>query len=260
VNFGEINVGRNQIYLRLSEQQFPDNWGQLFGRRAAMAGFRATDTGVTFTVSVYHAPPPANQYSTWAWAGVEALAKSADLYHLNMQGPIADVTGRLLAGDFNLDVNHDQSFNWLKNPVPRQPPPTQAGQGAGTRPIADDPTHLISLQEVEKRWGEDIRDWGTDPEDYLELPIDDIFYASPNPAPQPAGGVYNLLAQVMTRGTSLRRVAQEFFTSDGPEPAFPNAHLLPDDLPTVLSDPRCAWLLLRHAVSDHLPVYTSINI
>jgi len=255
--FGEINVGRDQIYLQLSEQGFPNNLGQLFGRRAAMMGFRATDTGNTFTVSVYHAPPPNSWGQTYARAGVEALAKSNDLYHLSLGGDMGIVAGRMLAGDYNLNVNDGPSFTWLTDPArPNNQPPAQAGQGAGTRPITTKRTHLLSLQQVEGRWGQSIEGWGTDPGDYKELPIDNVFYRGANPA----GDVIDLMQHVMIPGTSQRGLAEQFKLWNLMNPAFPNANLLRTPLSETLSDARCAWLFLRHAISDHYPVHAAIDI
>lgn len=259
MNFGIINGSDGQPYVRLSDQGFPDNYAQLFGRRAATAGFRATDTNVTFAVTVYHAPP-GNGYTTVAYAGLEALAKTSDLYHLNMIGQMGDVRGRMLGADFNLDVNRELNFAWLTDPVPNNPPPTQAGQGAGMRNIADTATHLISMGTVESRWGDNYMDWGTDPDDYVELPIDNVFYRSPG-APNRAGGVVNLLQEVMTPQTPLRLIAEIFLTRFLGQPAFPNSNLLPASLTQDdLDDARAAWLLLNYAVSDHFPVVAAIDI
>jgi hypothetical protein len=258
--FGIINDAKGQPYIRLSEQQFPDNWALLNGRRAVMAGFRTLDTGVTFTVSGYHAPPPKDANSTYAWAGIEALAKSADLYHLDVAGQLGVVQGRMLAGDFNLDVNRDSSFRWLTDPLPAVPPPSRQGTGAGTEPITTSKTHLISMEEVKRRWGPNIKDWGVDTSYYVELPIDNIFYGSPVSPPGGTGGVIKLMDYVMAPDQPLRHLAQQFKIYDFINPAFPNSNLLPTPLSDTLSDPRVAWLLLRYAVSDHLPVAAAINI
>lgn len=259
MNFGIINGSDGYPYVRRSDQGFPDNYAQLFGRRAATAGFRATDTNVTFAVSVYHAPP-GNGYTTVAYAGLEALAKTSDLYHLNMIGQMGDVRGRMLGADFNLDVNRELDFAWLTDPVPNNPPPARAGQGAGMTNIADTATHLISMGTVKYRWGDNIRDWGTDPEDYVELPIDNVFYRSPGAANR-TGGVVNLLQEVMTPQTPLRLVAEIFLTRYFAQAAFPNSNLLPAVLTQgVLNDVRAAWLLLNYAISDHFPVIAAIDI
>jgi hypothetical protein len=259
MNFGIINGRDGQPYVRLSDQQFPDNRGQLFGRRAAIAAFRATDTNVTFVVSAYHAPP-GDQYGTYAYAGLEALAKTEGLYQLDMAGQMGQVTGRMLGADFNLDVNNELDYSWLTDDVPRNPPPARRGQGAGMTNITDARTHLISMQTGKSRWGDNISYWGTDENDYIELPIDNVFYRSPR-APNRAGGVIDLLQQVMTPQTPLRIIAELFLTRNFGQPTFPNSHLLPASLTQgILNDVRGAWLLLNYAISDHFPVVAAIDI
>lgn len=255
--FAVVLDGAGAENVALSTLQFPNNFSATNGRRAALATLRTADTAVNVAVSVYHAPPNAR-----ATQGLEALAKTPALYAVDNAGAAQAVTGRLLGGDYNLDVNVQPEYTWLTNPVPAAPPPAAAGEGAGSTAITTQDTSLITMAQAVARWGNDIANWSVNPVDYRGAQYDNIFHASPAAAPAAVGGVYDLIGQVMLPGSPVRAVAQQFVTLNAATgmPAFPSAFSLPLPLAVNLSNPACAWLLARYGVSDHLPVLAQVTI
>ncbi len=238
------------------------------GRRAAVATFRTADTGVNFTVSVYHAPPGANQ----ARQGLEPLARTGVLYSVSNDGVQQSVTGRLLAGDYNLNYdpgNPYPEFSWLTQapPPPPQPPPAGGQNGAGTAPIINSTaaaryTHYITVEEAVRRWGQDANRWSQNPVAYRDTQIDNIFFCSPNPAHRAVGQVVDLVDDIktVTGELGLRQIAQRFHLFDNGLSAFPNADYIATPLDFSLTFAQNAWLLYRYAISDHLPVSITITM
>jgi hypothetical protein len=245
------NAGDENIAL--SPLQFPNNYSASYGRRAALATFRTTDTHQNFTVSVYHAPPNAR-----AIQGLEALAKTPGLYAVNNAGAVQNVGARMLGGDYNLDVNIQPEYTWLTDPVPAVPPPAAAGQGAGTAPVTNADTHLIDMRAAVNRWGDIIANWSNTPADYRHLQLDNIFMA----APVGAGHVADIIADIMNPASGVRFIAQGFVLTNPATmlPAFPSAWSIPLPLNVNLSFAPCAWLLMRYGISDHLPVFATATI
>ncbi|HET7505705.1 MAG TPA: hypothetical protein VFK02_32015 [Kofleriaceae bacterium] len=256
-NFAITTNGAGAQNIALSTVDFPNNFSVTHGRRAALATFRTTDTAVNFTVSVYHAPP--NAYAT---VGLEQVAKTPQLYNVDNGGAVQAVTGRLLGGDYNLDVNTVPEYSWLTNPVPVPPPPTAPGQGAGTVAITTALTHFGSMAAAVALWGNNLANWSANPVQYRDLQLDNIFWASPSGAPAPAGGVVDVVQSVMTPGNPLRAIAQTFtlVNPNTNNPAFPFAFSIPLPLNVNLSFAACAWMLVRYGVSDHLPVLNVVTI
>jgi len=253
-NFAVLNNGAGQMNVGLSPLDFPCNFSDREGRRAALATFRTTDTNNNFTVSVYHAPPNAR-----AIRGLEVLAKTPGLYTVDNAGAAQAVGMRLLGADYNLDVNIQPEYSWLTDPVPAAPPPAAAGQGAGTAPITAADTTLMNMSNAVARWGNDLAAWSNVATDYRALQLDNIFWAA---APGAVGGPVDLVAMIMNPASPVRVIAQSFVTLDAVTqgPAFPFAFSLPPPLNVNLSLGCCAWMLARYGVSDHLPVFTSAAI
>lgn len=237
----------------LSDLPFPNNFSNRNGRAAAYVTFR-TDRGNYFTATAYHAPPNAR-----AIQGLEQLAKMPQLYQV--ADPPAAVGGRLLAGDYNLDVNVQQEYAWLKDPVPAAPPPAAAGQGAGCLEATDGDTELLTYEEAQSLWAG--RPWSDKPGDYVKaLAIDNIFWASPaQGVPQgKQGKVCDVIGRMMLSGTQIRQAAQDFTTIEAGEPAFPHGDEIQMPLDPWLNRAKNSFLLYRYAVSDHLPVFLSLTI
>lgn len=227
---------------------FPSKWVARGGRRAAYKVFRTNDFGRNFVVTNYHAPA-----NFFAGIGPDAVAAMTELYWVTNMGVREPVTGRLLGGDWNLDVNtrpaDGQGYPWLTNPVPPAPPPAAWGQGAGTTPAVTQTTIFCSYDYARNAWGPDPGAWPRDQSYYLPpgQAIDNIFYAH-------AGGVVipmvmSLLSPMVTQ-SPLRQIALQFDTGHN---AFPHAADFPA-MNIALSDPGYAFLLYRYAISDHLPV------
>jgi hypothetical protein len=253
--FNVVKGGNGQRAIGLSPLQFPNPFSVINGRRAACATFRTRDTGVNFTVTVYHAPP-SNPVP-----GIEALARTPQLYFVDNAGVQQAVPGRLLAGDYNLDINVYNDYGWLTNPVPAPPPPAQVGQGAGTAPITLDRTHLLSLDGVLQAWGNITLNWSNNPLAYRDANYDNIFFVSPTPG-APAGRVVDVLSRMMDPNSWLRWIAQEFqlrWPGTGAI-AFPQADIIPEPLEQTLNYAWPAWALYRYAISDHLPVFASVTV
>jgi hypothetical protein len=246
----------NKRVMGLSALEFPNNFSNTHGRRAAYATFRTTDTNRYFTATAYHAPPNAR-----AIQGLQQLACMPQLYSAaNVPAP-ANVDARLLCGDYNLDVNVQGEYAWLTNNVPVPPPPAVWGQGAGCVAATNGDSELGSYQDAVKVWGLPYANWSANPADYLrQLAIDNIFWASPAPGAV-AGRVLDVLGQMMTPGTGIRQAAEQFalVLPAGGE-AFPHAALIPPALNLSLAAAGCSFLLYRYAVSDHLPVLLWVSI
>jgi hypothetical protein len=256
-NFALLTDGNGDNNIELSTVDFPNNFSDTNGRRACLATFRTTDTNTNFTVSVYHAPPNAR-----AIQGLEALAKTPGLYSVDNGGNVQNVPGRLLGGDYNLDVNVQPEYSWLTNAVPANPPPTQAGEGAGCVAITTAKTHLGAMKEAIATWGTVLANWPANPLLYRDEQYDNIFYDSPSMAPNPGGGVFDMIAEIMNVHSAIRGIAQQFTTLNPTtnNPAFPFAFSIPTPLNVNLSLAPCAWMLYRYGVSDHYPIVLTITL
>jgi endonuclease/exonuclease/phosphatase family metal-dependent hydrolase len=259
-NFVMTSNGNSAQNVALSALQFPNGFSPTNGRRPAIATFRTTDTGVNFAVYDWHSVPR-NPVP-----GLEQSARTTALYTVDNAGNQQAVTGRILAGDFNMAVTQPE-FTWLTNPVPRQPPPAAAGEGAGTTSIIPSPpaqadyTHLGKIADAMAVWGLPFAGWSGDSVDYRDYQLDNSYYASPNVAPAPGGGPLDLVNQIATPGSPLRQIAQDFeLTYPTGAPMFPNAALIPLPLAQNLTTMGCAFLLYRYGISDHLPVLNSVTI
>jgi endonuclease/exonuclease/phosphatase family metal-dependent hydrolase len=243
----------------LATLDFPNNFSNWNGRRAAYATFTTGDTNRNFTVTVYHAPPNAR-----AIQGLQQLAGMPQLYTVANAAPGpagAGVPARLLCGDYNLDVNVQPDYTWLTNPVPALPPPAAPGQGAGCAPATWGNSLLGTLADAIAAWGPPVAGWPADTSQYRRaLAIDNVFYATPAAGPT-NGRVVDVLAQMIAPGTGIRTAAQAFNrTTPLGGPAFPNATLIPLPWNVTLSTTAYSFLFYRYAVSDHLPVSMSLTI
>jgi hypothetical protein len=243
----------------LADLQFPNNFSPINGRRAAYFTFRSADTNQYFTTTAYHAPPNGR-----AIEGIEALAKMPQNYVVGNSRE--RVRSRLLAGDYNLDVNVQPEYTWLTDPEPPNPPPQRFGQGAGCAPATRENSHLPSIEEIEDvwRWGRPFRNWSGRSTDYRNnLAIDNVFWRTPTPVGA-NGTVVDVLAEMCRRHNGVRTAAQNFVLQkpwwDGGGPAFPQADEIPPPLNMNLDFAGCSFLLYRYAVSDHLPVFLSVTI
>lgn len=243
----------------LSNLDFPNNFSNSNGRRAAYVTFTTTDTNRNFTVTAYHAPPNAR-----AIRGLEQLAGMTQLYNVTNPavGPAgAAVVGRLLCGDYNLDVTVQPDYTWLTNPVPAPPPPAAPGQGAGCAAATNGNTQLGTYADAVTAWGPPVAGWSANPTAYRHaLSIDNVFYATPAVG-IPIGNVVDVIAQIMLPGSGTRTAAQSFARVDGgANEAFPHALTIPLPFNASLSTAAYAFLLYRYAVSDHLPVSLLVSI
>jgi hypothetical protein len=258
-NFVITSDGAGQQNIALSPLQFPNGFSPVNGRRPAIATFRTTDTGVNFAVYDWHSVP-GNPVP-----GLEQSARTPDLYTVNNAGAVQPVTGRVLAGDYNMWVTQPE-FTWLTNPVPAPPPPVLAGQGAGTTPILPanvqaQYTHLSKIANAIAAWGPVLAGWSANSVEYRDCQLDNSYYASPNGAPAPGGGVVDLVAEIANPASPLRAIAQTFvLTNPDGSAAFPNAPVVPLPLNVNLNTTACAFLLYRYGISDHLPVFNSVTI
>ena len=248
VDFRIINNRYGQPVWGLCSLQFPNNFSDENGRRAAYAAFHSTDTNTNWVVTVYHAPPNAN-----AQLGVEAVARSPELYWVDNAGTFERVQHRLLAGDYNIDpFAYPGEYVWLTDPLPVAPPPTMPGYGAGTTAAIHALTHL-------QRWpNRPPPFWSPNPNDYLDLLLDNIFYEGH----AGGGSVFPLLPYVMHPGSRIRVIAESFvlYYPGTANPAFPNADQMMPPLSANLNEAPYAWAVSRFAVSDHLPVQVGVTL
>jgi len=246
-------AGRNAVGL--AESEFPNNFSNTHGRRAAWATFSTNAVpAVNFTTTAYHAPPNAR-----AIVGLQQLASMPQLYGLGGPPPAAPaVTGRLLCGDFNLDVGVQPDYTWLTNPAPAYPP-LAAGQGAGCTEATAADTHLFNFPTLELIYGPPFAGWPRRTIEYRSAAaIDNIFYA-PRGAPYAAGRVIDV-PSLIVNGGAVRNAARRFRLRrpDG-TPAFPYAERIGTPLGAALANVPQAVVFYRYAVSDHLPVFLSLN-
>jgi hypothetical protein len=259
-NFVLTNNGAGNPNIDLSPLQFPNNYSPINGRRPAIATFRTTDTAVNFAVYDWHAVP-GNPVP-----GLQQSAMTPALYTVNNAGAVQPVTGRILAGDYNMNVTQPQ-FTWFTNPVPMAPPPNAVGQGAGTAPILPNNglanwTHLGTIAQATAAWGPPFGGWSANPQQYRDDMLDNSYWASPNGAPAPGGTVIDLVQEIANPASGLRAITQNFaqvYPGTG-LPAFPNSMVIPLPWNMNLSNMGCAFLLYRYAISDHLPVFNQVTI
>lgn len=249
----------------LSSVQFPNNFSNVNGRRAAYAVFRATDTNSNFAVTVYHAPPNAR-----AIVGVEQLAVTPELYSVTRNGNVENVRRYALAGDYNMDPTLNAAeFQPLTNALPMAPPPNPAGgQGAGC--TLGNPggaigwsSYLATVDEAIAAWGPYPAGWGVNPQAYRKTNAswDNIAYAAAALNGAAVVDVVNLLRNP-PMGSQIRGIANNFvrFFADGVTPAFPNAQYFPANMTNALNSTAWCFLLYRYAISDHLPFLVDVTV
>ena len=235
------------------------------GRRAAYVAFRTTDTNNNFVVSTYHSPP------TNPAAGVLANSRMPEIYTVDNNGTREEFHTRLLAGDFNMDINHDaHAYRPFTDLLPAVPPPANAGEGTGTEAAINDPdlvgTLLGNYKEAVKRWGDKISDWADDPLEYRQKVnlIDNIFHTPSPPPHNTESEVLDIIDDIVNKRNLLFYYANKFPLLDRKGrkwmEAFPHARLLLKMKRRWSGITACVFLFYRYAISDHLPVKLSIDI
>ncbi|MBX9813371.1 MAG: hypothetical protein K2X76_01575 [Sphingomonas sp.] len=240
--------------LGIASTDFPTKDLPKGGRRPAYAYLRTTDTNTVFVITNYHAPPSGNTS-----LGVARLGQMPEIYSLNVPGTgVINANARVMAGDYNmpLPLNADL-YGWLTDQVPHVPPPSQAGQGAGTTAAIGAPTILATWAEVTKAWGNDPSKWQTDPDWYVQKDncLDNLFC---RPAATNSG-VVDVLRLLMNTRSGVSRYAQKFRLGEDQE-AFPHAFELDQQLSQWLRHAPYAYIFYRNAVSDHLPIWADVTI
>lgn len=249
----EPAMNGQEIVSGLPDVPFPNNFSDKNGRRAGYLTF-VTSGNVPFTTVAYHAPPNAR-----AIPGLAALAKIPELY--SVQGNRIDA--RLIGGDFNLDIQVQQEFSWMTDPVPANPPPSQPGQGAGCTPATRADTELYTFAQASaaSRWGANLDNWPMNSAAYARtMAIDNIFWASP--AGNGQGTVVDVIGAITNLDSDIGQAARRFRADAGIDfgLGFPNADKIPAPLARSLDRTPCAFILYACAISDHLPVFLSLTI
>lgn len=239
----------------IAAQDFPTKELSKGGRRPAYMYFKTTDTNVVFVASSYHAPPSGRTSE-----GVMKLGKMPELYSINPGGAgVITATSRVLGGDYNMawPLNAD-CYLWLTDPLPVAPPPSVAGEGAGTTPAATTPTILYTVSEAQKAYGDDPSKWNADPDVYLQNQncLDNLFC---RPAAV-AGGVVDGLRLIMDTSKGAGRFAAKYQTTDAGSATFPDSDVIPSPLAQSLKKAPYAFIFYRNAVSDHMPVWADVTI
>jgi hypothetical protein len=242
----------------LASNEFPDNTTDIGGRRAAWAAFQDPATSFVTLITSYHAPftdtaPP---------LGLTALADMPELQSIN-QIETADKTKRkkvspqafILCGDYNIASQTGAGLQTYQNNLL-----TRTSTAVGTRA-------LTSL----KRRKTPVLDQNGAPSQlsssYFANGYDNIF-ASDNYTPGYQAQTQDLLDMNIIQGqpASLNKYATLFGLQrwdgevvDG-EPvlgwAFSNADRIQIPLQSVFD----SYILVRYAISDHVPVFLSVNI
>jgi hypothetical protein len=202
------------------------------GRKPFYAAFQTTDTNNNFTIVAYH-----TMFGFWSGIGVRSIGDLAQSRAILDAGATVNMDASLTCGDFNVDFNpaHPGDYNKLMNDVPSS---YQTNQ-------------LTSLKTFTPPGGY------PNPVDYRANAYDNIFFYERMAAPAVnQGRVMDLINDSTTVGGggagTMSAYAGAFVR--GPIQA---GHLIDNIPPQGFED---AWHIVRHAISDHLPVYVRADI
>ena len=201
------------------------------GRRPYYLSFRTTDTLLNFTIVSYH-----TMFGFWSPVGVRSIGRLAQSRAISDAGATINMDTSLTCGDFNVDFNNfPLDYQNLTNI-------SSAATNQRTSLVANTPPGGFP----------------TSPQ-YRANAYDNVFHYDVNGLPPAGGGfVPDLILESTTPppagvGTGLLANEAGNFVA-GPIPA---GHLIQNIPPDDFED---SWHIVRHAISDHLPVYVNVVI
>lgn len=198
------------------------------GRRPFYVVFRTTDTFQTFSVVSYH-----TMFGYWKTVGVASAGRLAQSRVVTNAGVVVNLNASFTAGDFNID--------FLTDPGPYAnllAMPSTASANARTSLVNNTPPG---------GWPTSIQ--------YRLHAYDNIFRYRLAGAPGGLGTIADLINESATApvGTGLMSArAGAFFR--GP---IPNGAAIVNIPPQDFED---SWHIVRHAISNHLPVFVTMAI
>jgi hypothetical protein len=196
------------------------------GRRPYYLAFRTTDTMLNFTIVAYH-----TMFGYWSPVGVRSVGRLGQSRAVADAGITINMDASFTCGDFNVDFNNfPADYNNLNNI-------SSAATNENTSLVVNTPPGGFP----------------TSPQYRLNA-YDNIFHYDVNGLPPGLNGVVpDLILESTTppplgTGTGLLSPEAGNFVA-GPIPA---GHLIQNIPPDDFED---SWHIVRHAISDHLPVY-----
>ncbi|MBC7967586.1 MAG: hypothetical protein H7Z17_16855 [Fuerstia sp.] len=212
--------------------QFNSSLTKNGGRRPYYVAFRTTDTNNNFSIVTYH-----TMFGYWSGVGVRSAGRLAQSRAILDAGVTVNMDASLTTGDFNVDFDPlvpGDYFNLL-NVVPSSQSTNERTSLVTRTPAAGYPT---SIQ-------------------YRANAYDNIFKFNRGGLPPAGGGVVVDLIDDSTTivgGGSGVMAAEAGAFVRGP---ISQGHLIVNIPPDDFED---AWHIVRHAISDHLPVFVTVAI
>jgi hypothetical protein len=250
-------ANNNEQFLALAglaSNEFPDNTTDTGGRRAAWAAFQDPATSFVTLITSYHAPFT----KTAPQLGLTALAEMPELQRLyqvqtgDAKKKIVSPQAFILCGDYNIASQTDSGLASYQTNLLN---PTLTAVGTRT---------LTSLKQRNTPVpGEN----GARSSSYFKNGYDNIF-ASSAYIPENQAQTQDLLNMNMlpAQQASLKKYATLFGLQrwdgqvvDGEPllgPAFSNADRIQIPLQNIFD----SYILVRYAISDHVPVFLGVNI
>lgn len=200
------------------------------GRKPYYVTFRTTDTKKNFSVLAYH-----TMYGIHSGQGVRSIGEIAQSRAILLAGVTTNMDASLTSGDFNVDFTEFPfDYKNLLSEVPSKQSTDEKTSLKSTTPPDGYPTS----------------------EGYRSNAYDNIFKYNRTTTPSAGGGVVTDLiydSTVKDKGSGrLAKHAGAF--KRGPI----QAGILIQNIPP--KDFEDSWHIVRHAISDHLPVYVTVTI
>ncbi len=218
--------------------RFPNSRnGYSNSRKAAYAIFQSKDTNHIVCVTNYHAPADMDELGPIR--GLQALASLTQLRSVDRGGtlPPAVPDAVILCGDYNINIQdeYEEYEEYLMDHT-------------GTKEATLEKTHL-------KNKSKQVNPSMTSVNDYTNNGLDNIFGTTAIMTP---GVVWDLIGENCPGG-SLATYANNFSLKNNDRkrtPTFKKA--IYTSIP--ITTPYNSFILVRYAISDHLPVAINVNI
>jgi hypothetical protein len=211
--------------------RFNSSLTQSGGRKPYYLAFRTTDTNNNFTVVAYH-----TMFGYWSGVGVRNVGQLAQSRAILDAGGTVNMQASLTSGDFNVDFNPlVPDYNNLLNVVPSSQSTNQKTSLVDTTPPGGYPT----------------------PGQYRKNAYDNIFKYNRAGLPAAGGGTVTDLIDDSTTiiggGSGVLANEAGAFVRGPIQMGILIQNIPPDDY-------EDAWHIVRHAISDHLPVSVTVAI
>lgn len=201
------------------------------GRKPYYVAFRTTDTNFNFSIVAYH-----TMFGAFSGVGVRNIGQLGQTRAINDAGVIVNMRASLTCGDFNVNFDplHPGDYNNLLNVTPSSQSTNERTSLVNFTPAGGYPTS----------------------QQYRANAYDNIFKYNRAGVPAAGGGtVVDLIDDSTTMGIGSGLLANEA-GAFVPGPIL-DGNLIQNIPPQDYED---AWHIVRHAISDHLPVHVTVNI